>query len=521
MLPERLPSRPISWSGQRHLVALALPNGPASPVWLGLLGALFLGICLVGLLLPYNLLTLQVRPYLNIANLTNSSRLAQAAFVFTLAALAGVYYLAWRACRAAGLEAAQVGRQPRATWAALLASILVINLALVWLYPIDASDVFDNIDRGRITAQYGGNPFYETPRHYAQDNFFKYVAWPDYTSAYGPLWELLAATTSRLAGQDVLANVVAFKAVGLVFYAGCLALIAGILRRQAPQRALQGVCLFALNPFVLYETAGNGHNDIVMVFFILLGLWALLRENYSWAALALVAGGLIKFIPLLLLPVVIAVSLRAWPNWRAWLRYVLITGLAGTVMVVAVFAPFWRGGDILALQRPGTLFTASLPALVQAQLEAGMGVDASQHVVAALAALLLVTAVSYHAWRVWRAPRPRADWLAPIRASTHILLFYLLFTCLWFQPWYTLWPLALAALLPEGAVARTVVLLSYAAAWKTIIFDDFVYTGGPLPSKAWRETLLGPITLGVTWFYVAYRVALDWRRRFSRRGIAP
>jgi hypothetical protein len=101
----------------------------------------------------------------------------------------------------------------------------------------------------------------------------------------------------------------------------------------------------------------------------------------------------------------------------------------------------------------------------------------------------------------------------PARAATHILLFYLLFTCLWFQPWYSLWPLALAAILPEGAVARTVVLLSYAAAWKTIIFDDFVYTGGPLPPKAWREALLGPITLGVAWFYVGYRTVHTWRRR--------
>jgi hypothetical protein len=314
--------------------------------------------------------------------------------------------------------------------------------------------------------------------------------------------------------------VLAFKVVGLLFYGGCLALIASILRQRAPERALQGVCLFGLNPFVLYETAGNGHNDIVMVFFILLGLWALLREHYSWAALALLAGGLIKFIPLLLLPVAVAVSLRSIPQWRAWLRYVLFTGLAGAALVVVSFAPFWRGGDILAVQRRGTLFTASLPAVIQAQLQAGLGLDASQHLVAVVASLLTLTAVGYQTWRVWRAPAPRADWLVPIRAATHILLFYLLFTCLWFQPWYTLWPLALAALLPEGALARTVVLLSYAAAWKTIIFDDFVYTGGPLPSKVWRETVLGPITLGLTWFYVAYRIAWGRHRHLSRRETA-
>ena len=508
MLPDQLSTHRAALAWPRRVVRLARVSMPG---WLSLsvLGALFLGICVIGLLLPYNLFALKLRPYANIANLTAGNRLAQAGFVLTLAALAGVYYLAWRACRAAGRE----GRPSRAVWAALLGSLLAINLAMLWLYPIDAADVFDNIDRGRITAQYGGNPFYDTPRRFAHDWSFGYVAWPDYTSAYGPLWELMAAGTSRLAGSGTLANVLAFKTLDLLFYAGCVAIIAGILRRQAPERALQGVCLFALNPIVIYETAGNGHNDIVMVFFILLGLWALLRGRPGWAALALVAGGLIKFIPLLLLPVVAATAWRALPGWRRRLRWSLFTGLAAAVMVAAAFAPFWRGGDILAVQRRATLFTASFPALAQAQLEASLGVPTSERTVAAVAALLTLVVAGYQAWRAWRGD----DWMAPIRASTHILLFYLLFACLWFQAWYTLWPLALAALLPEGAVARTVVLLSYAAAWKTIIFDDFVYTGGPLPSKAWRETLLGPITLGIPWLYVAYRSVRQRRRHAAER----
>jgi len=520
MLPQRLPSTHLTGPWPRRLAAWAWPGSLASPLWLGLIGALFLGVSLMGLVLPYNLLALGPRPGLNIANLTSGHAPAQAGFVLTLAALAALYYLAWRACRAAGMAAKQARRQPRGVWLALLGSVLVINLAMLWLYPIDAADIFDNIDRGRLTAQHGGNPFYEPPRRYAQDAFFGYVAWPDYTSAYGPLWELLAAGASRLAGEGILANVLVFKGLGLAAYAGCLALIASLLRRFAPERALQGVCLFALNPFVIYETAGNEHNDIVMVFFILLGLWALLRQQHSWAALALLAGGLVKFIPLLLLPIVVVASLRALPNGRERWRYLSVTALAGLVLAAAVFAPFWRGGDILAVQRRGTLFTASLPALVQAQLEQGLGIEASQHTVAAVAALLTLAAVGYQTMRVWRVSGQRLDWLVPIRAATHLLLFYLLFTCLWFQPWYTLWPLALAALLPEGALARTVVLLSYAAAWKTIIFDDFVYTGGPLPSKAWRETLLGPITLGVTWFYVAYRLSRGWRRRLIGRTVS-
>ena len=507
MLPESIAAGSHSYPRPLRLARMALPGW----LWLSLLGLLFVGISAVGLVWPYNLFTLRLEPLRNVANLNDGNRLAEAGFVFTLAALAGVYYLAWRACRAASAS-----RQPWRLWAALLGSLLAVNLLMIWLYPIDAADLFDNIDRGRITTQHGGNPFYEPPRHYAQDAFFSYVAWPDYTTAYGPLWELLAAGASRLAGESRLANVLVFKSLGLVFYAGCLVLIAAILRQWAPERALQGVCLFGLNPFVIYETAGNGHNDIVMVFFILLGVWAMLRGRFSWAVLALLAGSLIKFIPLLLLPIAVAAAMRALPTWRERLRWVLWVGLAATAMALALFAPFWRGGDMLAVHRRATLFTTSLPALAQAQLEPALGVDASQRAVAAVAALLAAAAAGYQAWRVWRGRNGHAT----IWAATHVLLFYLLFACLWFQPWYALWPLALAALLPEGALARTVVLLAYAAAWKSIVFNDFVYTGGPLPPQAWRETLLGPITLGVVWLYAAYRSILSSRRWAAWRGMA-
>jgi hypothetical protein len=49
--------------------------------------------------------------------------------------------------------------------------------------------------------------------------------------------------------------------------------------------------------------------------------------------------------------------------------------------------------------------------------------------------------------------------------------------------------------------------------WKTIIFDYFLYRGGSLPPRVWRESLLGPATLGLAWLYAAYvRIANSrWR----------
>jgi hypothetical protein len=479
--------------------------------WLAVsaLSGLSLLIYWLGLIRPYNLFVLMVRPLVDIAKLTRGQPLAQASFVLTFAALSALYYLIWRVCRG--------GPHARATWAAVLSGAFAVNLALLWLYPIGAADVFDNIARGRITARYGGNPFYDWPRDYRRDFFYRYTAWRTATTAYGPAWELLAAGTSRLAGDDPLANVLAFKALGVLFYGGCLALIARILNRHAPERALQGVALFAWNPLVMYETAGNGHNDIVMAFFILLGVDWLLRRRFTRAALALMVGALIKFIPILLIPVAVMVGLRAQTARRARLWLALKIGLACAALVVAAYAPFWRGGDVLAWERREGLFTTSLPALAQVTLKEWIGSEPSERLVSREALALVGAVALAQMWRVWR----RTDWLAPVRAFAAIILFYLLFAVLWFQPWYTVWALAFAAILPEGVMGRTAVLLSYAALWKTIIFDFVLYRGGPLPPRLWRETWLAPATLGLVWLYALYaRIRADGQQRL-KTSLAP
>jgi hypothetical protein len=492
---EMLRTSPV-WQSKAGPARMAAPRW----LWVAALASLSLSVYGLGLLRPYGVFALMVKPLVNIARLTRGQPLAQAGFVLTFAALSGLYYLMWRLCR---------GPHPRTTWLAVLMGALAVNAAMLWLYPIGAADVFDNILRGRITARFGGNPFYDTPRQYSRDRFYRYVAWRDATTAYGPLWEAMAAGLSRAAGDDPLTNVLVFKAWGLLFYGGSLALIARILSRHAPERALQGVVLFAWNPLVIYETAGNGHNDMAMVFFLLLGTDWLLQKRFLWSALALTAGALIKFVPILLLPIVLAAGLRAAATWRARLRLALVSGAACALMIAAAYAPFWRGGDVLAWERREGMLTASWPAIVQANLERLLGSELSERLVSRQALLLVGAVTLAQAWQVWRRP----EGLAPVRAFALVILFYLLFAVLWFQPWYAIWTLALAALLPEGALARTAVLLSYAALWKTIIFDFIIMSSGKLPPRLWRENILGPATLGVVWLYAGYA-----RSRAARRN---
>jgi hypothetical protein len=172
------------------------------------------------------------------------------------------------------------------------------------------------------------------------------------------------------------------------------------------------------------------------------------------------------------------------------------------MLVIVLYAPFWRGGDVLGVGRRSTLFTASLPAVTQVQLEKFLGEQSSQQVVIWTALALTITVVLIQTFRAWQAASPESV----IRSSTFVLLFYLIFTCLWFQQWYVVWTLALAALLPEGVMGRIAALLTYTAPWKMIAFDFFINVES-LPPRVWRETWLGLSTFGMAWLYVVYVVS--------------
>ncbi len=507
----------------------------------------------LGLVSPYSVGALGLRPHMDIARLTRGHPQAQISLVLTYACLLSLYYLAWRLCRLpAANRPAETQRSDTAQsarlWVVLLLTLAAVNLAMLSLYPIGATDIFDYVAQGREISVWGGNPFYLPAGAFPKEPVLAYTAWSGLTTLYGPAWQWLAALLTRLAGSDLGANLLAFKSLDLLFYAGCIAVIAAFWRGHAPERALSAVCLFALNPLVIYETAGNGHNDIVMVFWMLLGVYCLSRERHSLAALALTAGLLTKFVPVYILPIVLVYSLGRLPNWRARGRFLLVTGLACGLLVAAVAGPFWHGGDIFSAQQRLGMFTTSLPAFAEAVLEPRLGRVMSQRWVAQVSLWLMGAAVAgaaaFVGWtqarHVTRArpgrrrqsagPRntlasaaapPRAPaappWLLPLQASTVVLLIYLLLACLWFEGWYALWPLSLAALLPDGALATSAVLLSVAGLWKPIYFDYFL-SRPALPPRVRRETLLAPEVLGFSWlFAVVTTVRAGWRVRFSTK----
>lgn len=450
----------------------------------------------------YNLLELYRRPLLDLYDLSKDDPLARWRLLGGFLSQGALYWLGWRAARhARGCVA----------WAIVLGSALTSSTILLFLYPYDAADIFDNIMHGRILGVYGANPFRQIASDFKTDPFYRYVAWRYTPSAYGPGWEILAGGVARLAGDTVITNVLAFKSLVGVFFVASVGLVGAILRRAAPERALAGAVLIAWNPVILYYTLGHGHNDIVMVFWILVTTWTLLLRRYTLAVLALVIGALFKFIPLLMLPAAVLIALRDLPNARSRVRFVAVTFGAAAVLVILAYAPFWHGMDTLDVERRRKLFTTSLPAVGYVLLKTRLGAERAAAIISQVAAGLTALFALARGIRAWRD----RTWLSFPQAAFYSLMFYLLLTCLWFQSWYAVWPLGIAALLAPGHTVRLGILLGCAALSKPLIFGPMWLWIRPLPTRIWRELRLGPAVLAAPWLYTLFAI---WHTRREQRA---
>lgn len=456
-----------------------------------------------------NLLAWYTRPLYDLLRILKDDPLAQWRLLLGFSIQAGVYLIGWRA--ASRIESPEMRRK---AWVIILGGTILIAAVLLYLYPFDAADIFDNILHGRIRGVYNANPFHELAAEYNQDPFYNYVAWRYAPSAYGPAWELLAGLAARVAGSGIVQNILVFKLLPGIFLVGTVAVVASLLNRAAPERALSGAWLVAMNPIVLYETLGNGHNDMAMAFWMVLAAWFISRGRYTRAVTALVAGALFKYIPALLVPAAVWIGLRSLRNTGERVRFLIGTGIACTALAVIIFYPFWEGVDTLGISRRAEMFTTSLPSIVFHFLTPMLGKAAAGAWVSRAAVALTGLFALWQAWKAGKEP----TWVGFTRAGLTILLFYLLVTCLWFQPWYPVWLVGLAALLPAGLEQGLGIWVGFASLTKPLVIAPLVFRQEPPDPIEWLELRLSAGVMVLSWLAAWWVLWLKLVRNRSRES---
>lgn len=244
-----------------------------------------------------------------------------------------LFYAFWRTLRIVHTLSKEDPRSAQSLRIWVLGIGVLCGIVLIGLYPITALDVVLYVVRARLWALYGGSPMLALPASFPHDAYVQFAGeYQKEVSPYGPVWELMAQVPIRLGILNIAGGVIAMKVIALLSYIVMAVLVGWYGRQDNPHLRisnLTALTFVALNPMVLMEVMGNGHNDMLMLALMTLGLVLWQRNKWAWAALALTLASLVKITGLILLPLFGVAVLAAAPNWRA--------GILRGLVIVAIF----------------------------------------------------------------------------------------------------------------------------------------------------------------------------------------
>lgn len=363
-----------------------------------------------------------------------------------LGILVGVYLVGWFA-----VSRMRFVDDPRALRGARIivwGGAVLFAGTLFWLLPI-TSDLFTYLSQAHALTDLGANPLQDALLDLAPSRLLlayrtSYATRP---SVYGPGWLLLSAP-GTLGPADVATGLFYLKGLAVLAYLGSARLLESLLRQVRGEVALEGLYLFAWNPLVLLMAAGDGHNDIVMMAFVLLAFWFLLKGRWALAFGALALSTWIKYVSIVFyVPFLVYTwqSLGQRERWPALVRELLAAVATSVLLLVPIWLvdtrgePMseWFGGIVERLLVPGNWHTGTF-ALSSWLLAAG--------------GVVFVVAYGVLIWLL-----ARRNGLPGLRQSQQVyrkvadasfvisLLVFVLGGAR-SQPWYLIWPAALAGL---------------------------------------------------------------------------
>jgi hypothetical protein len=408
---------------------------------------------------------------------------------------------------------------------ARVAIVGVVALHVIFFLspPLSLTDVFNYINYGRMGVVHGLNPYTTIPVIEPHtDPTFLISNWHHLLSPYGPLFTLF---TYALVPLGVAASFWVLKALLLAAALGTLRLV-WRCAEMVGRRPLAPTLFVGANPLVLLWGLGGDHNDFLLVFFLMLGIYLLLRAREVRQAAAAapqqqitpvapavngsrpsrdVAGALST-----VRSTAASFAARYSPSLEAYAGVAFIVAIAikasaAVVLPVMLFATPRRarllGGMLVAavvlggasliafgphlpdLSTQSSLVTAvGLPNLLGLALGQGGETDTLRAILD-VALLLAVAGATIWAWRTRR-------WIP----AAGFAVLALLLTLSWELPWYVYWLLPLAALSRARSLRVAGIVLSayLILAWMPMM-NDFIRTLGFHPGATplgWQHSKL-------------------------------
>lgn len=315
---------------------------------------------------------------------------------------------------------------------------LIARLALFVSMPDLSDDVYRFIWDGTLLHQ-GLHPFAALPTEVLaqqmpglDEALYAQLNSPDYFTVYPPLnqalfWISTAISTNWLTSTNLMRTVLLMADVGALF------LMKRLLAHYGKERHL--AYYYFLNPLLIIEAVGNVHFEGIVIFFLLLSMYAWERGRGKTSAFALGMAVGTKLLPLIYFPFLFLRGLVEKKKEVVW-----VAGLVGMLTFLPLAnEDFFTGmRTSLDLYFRKFEFNASFYAVARAIGEAYYGYNNIAKIgpLLSLLSLGVILVLSLRAW-LKKSPIPQT--------FLFILSAYLLFATT-VHPWYMLPLIALGLL---------------------------------------------------------------------------
>ena len=427
-----------------------------------------------------------------------------------------LYYLFWQAMQWVQNLSRLTVRASRITFHTsrfkiiVLAFGLLFGFTLVWLYPITANDLFRCVLRGRIWAIYGANPMLSPPNAFPDDHYIAFAGeFGNWVSGYGPLWEIMVQVPLRLGATDMVPGAISLKLVALLSFLICAVLIGWFAtplrspfsKLHPPSSSLTALTFFAWNPLILMQGPGNGHNDMVFMALMVLGIILWQRKLWWGTAAALTLAALVKATALLMIPLFGVLLLRDEPTWRQRIFKGLGAALIGLVLAYLLYSALGpisetiQGVSDMLTTRRGFAIASGLRMVLREIIPR----DVAETLPRTAGRYLFLL---FYAWLLVRLWRNKLD----LVTAGFLAYFSQLMLGRTFRIWYPTWLVPLAAL-----------CLTPATFWRTLLFgltaelsilNYFVVWRWWLRDLPWGE--LGPLSPYWNYWTLMHSLTVPW-----------
>lgn len=204
--------------------------------------------------------------------------------------------------------------------------IIIISLLFLIAIPYTSSDVYYYMGIGWLDSHYNENPYYVSVENLQDSGINDEIlqntgVWKHTTSIYGPVWSIIIKILTSFSFGNVTFCLYIFKFVALFIHILNSILIYKITKKK------KIMLIYGLNPLILFETLTNVHNDIYVIFFIILSIYCLIKKNnITLAVISLAIGTAIKYFAILLLPFLLIYYFRK-ENVEKRIKYSIYCGI--------------------------------------------------------------------------------------------------------------------------------------------------------------------------------------------------